>query len=783
MFDAIGSPEHDRVLWYRSPAADWDGALPVGSGRLGAMLFGRPGEERVQLNEEHLWAGGHVDRTNPDAGEHLEEVRSLLLEGRHGRAEEIAERHLLGDPPRIRPYQTLGDLHVEMDHGPVLDSAPPAPEEYRRWLDVRSGVAGVEYQAGDRAVRRECLASAEDDLIAFRVEPATGTVSLTVTVDRPRDARSATDGDRLRLRGGVLDFPDAEAGPGGWGVAFEAQVRVRAPGGTVTAVDDASALRVEDADAVTVLLTAATDAEGVDPATRCDGLLDRVAGRSYATIRERHVTDHRERMERVAVDFGPAREAPTDRRLGAIADGDRLADDPDLAALLFEYGRYLLLASSRPGGLPANLQGIWNEECEPPWGSDFHLNVNLQMNYWPAEACNLPECVEPLIDFAEGLRGPGREVAREHYGCAGMVAHHVSDPWGTATPADGVQGIWPMGAVWCCAHLYDRFRYGRDERFLRERAYPLMRESARFLLEYLVEDDGELVTVPAHSPENSFLAPDGTEAGLCVAPTMDVVLARELFENCIDAAERLGVDPDLRAELGDAVDRLPDLQVGAHGQLQEWREDHEELDPGHRHISHLYGFHPGECITLRGTPDLADAVRTSLDRRLEHGGANTGWSRAWMVSQFARLEDGAAVGDHLTELLRAYTQPNLLGVHPPGLFQIDATFGATAGIAEALLGSHAGELRLLPALPEAFAEGSVSGLRARGGFEVDLSWSAGTLDRATVRSAAGERCRLRTRDVELSFEDAPEGLEHDGPDVVAFDTEPGRAVEVVATDR
>jgi alpha-L-fucosidase 2 len=771
------------------------------------MVFGRPGAERIQLNEETLWAGGHVDRTNPEARDHLDEVRELLLDGDHAEAEAIAREHLLGDPERIRPYQTLGDLGIKMDSTAGDDSGSGrVPADYRRWLDLRDGLAGVEYRTDGAMIHRECFVSHADDVIALRIE-ADEPLSLRIGIDRPQDARSETDGDdRLRLRGAVVDFPEAKTGSGGWGVRFEAQVRVHAEGGTTrTSAGERTAaypsaeygvdatrpdIRVEDAKAVTVLLTAATTFEDDDPAARCDAILDNLADRSYPALRDRHVDAHRPKMDRVRIDLGSAPDAQTDERIAAFRSGNdastdgaaestgetslsTLAADPDIGALAFQYGRYLLLASSQPGGFPANLQGIWNADCYPPWNADFHLNINLQMNYWPAEVGNLAECVDPLEAFVDDLRETGSAVAREHYDCAGFTAHHVSDAWGTATPADGTQGIWPLGAAWCCQHLYERYRYDRDPETL-ARIYPVMKDAARFLLDFLVEDDaGRLVTVPSNSPENHFVTPEDDEAQLCVMPTMDRFIARELFANTRSAAATLNRDPLLREELTTAIDRLPDPSIGEHGQMQEWLYDYEEVEPGHRHMSHLYGFHPGEEIHLRDDPDLAGAVRESIERRLDHGGGQCGWTRAWLMNIAARLENGAGVADHFAAYLEAYALPNgFNSAHEKT--QIDGSFGVAAGVAEALLGSHGGELRLLPALPDAWDEGAVSGLRARGGFEVDIEWSEGTLDRATIRSNAGERCRVRTFGVDIKRIERSDGTAVDiqRPDdgVLVFDT-------------
>ncbi|TGX55752.1 glycoside hydrolase family 95 protein [Sphingomonas gei] len=722
---------HAHRLWYRQPAEKWTEALPVGNGRAGAMVFGGVARERLQLNEDTLWSGGPYNPVNPSAHAALPEVRRLIFAGLYAEAQALADAKLMARPLKQMAYQTAGDLLIEM---PQLAQAEI--RDYERELDLDAALATTRFAANGTRFHREVVACPIRQIIAVRLSSdRSGAISCELGLSSPLQRRLVIEGDTI-----VLSGRNGDMGGVAGALRFEIRVRVFTRGGTFAARD--GKIAVEGADEVTLLIAMATsfrhfDDTDADPTAFTPARLDAAAVKNFAEIAADAAAEHRRLYRNVRLNLGrsAAADQPTDARIRT----SETATDPALATLYFNYARYLLICASRPKSQPANLQGIWNESLDPPWGSKYTININTEMNYWPAEVTGLAECTTPLIEMIRELAETGARTAREMYGARGWVAHHNTDLWRATAPIDGAQwGLWPTGGAWLCTHLWTRYEYGRDTKWLAT-VYPLMRGAAEFFVDALQRDPstGFLVTNPSLSPENRH--PHG--ASLCAGPAMDMQILRDLFDQTAAAADVLDTDAPFAAQLRTLRGQLAPDKIGALGQLQEWQEDWDAAAPerDHRHVSHLYGLYPSHQINLRDTPALAAAAKRSLELR---GDESTGWATAWRINLWARLGEG----EHSHRILKfllgpGRTYPNMFDAHPP--FQIDGNFGGAAAITEMLLQNRGNEILLLPALPEAWPAGSVRGLRARGACTVDLEWRAGRLRHAVLVSAVGGEFRVR----------------------------------------
>ncbi len=780
------------TMHFAQPASKWADALPVGNGRLGAMVFGVPGLDRLQLNEESIWDGEpNRDRNNPKAAAAIPRIRELLFAGNIAEAQALAVSDVLSIPRRMPCYQTLGDLHL--DFSPMGLAPDTTVESYRLQLDLDTAIAKVTFQHDSVTYTREIFSSAPDQVIIVRLTAdKPGLLHLRLSLDRPGSFQTKrASKDKIIMQGQALpvnDNPGLPAKENQTGVRFHAALLAVPEGGTILPANgDADAtLEIAGANMITLFIDCATsyrypahagknsgvdadvltgDAEAMRAAV--DRNLTQASRRSYADLRRRHIEDHQRYFRRAAISFGPDPKASTatDQRVAAIKAG---GEDLHLLPIYFQFGRYMLISSSRPGTLAANLQGIWNESVDPPWGSKYTVNINAEMNYWFAESANLAELHLPLFDLLHATLKPGALSAKEIYRANGSVVHHNTDIWDDSGPIDGLGGgVWPMGASWLSLHLWRYYAYTGDLRFLAEQAYPALRANAVFLLDYLVRDPktGHLITGPSCSPENAYQLPDGKSYNLCMGPTMDISIVRAVFWRLLESAEHLknlaagtsavSADEELLTRIRAAMSQLPPFQIGHDGRLQEWQVDYKDHEPGHRHISHLFGLFPEDQITVQGTPELARAARLVLDKRLAAGGGSTGWSRAWIINCMARLGDGDACYQNILALLRVSTRGNLFdvcGVKENSPFQIDGNFGAPNGLIEMLLQSHSETpltppapgsaqspsssthiIRLLPALPKAWPDGSFRGLRARGAIQIDLDWSNGKAVSAILR--------------------------------------------------
>ncbi|WP_081959285.1 glycoside hydrolase family 95 protein [Algibacter lectus] len=726
------SPKTPLKIWFNQPTEKWNQGLPIGNGSLGAMIYGNPKNEIICLNEETIWTGGKdYNRDKKDAGKYIDTIQKLLFDEAYMDAEKMVQDKILSDrlPSGENTYQMLANLFIET---PGLDSI----SNYKRELDINTSLVTTSFSSNGVHFKRNYFSSFPDKVMVYKyTADKKGEINMSAWVKRNAQTKISVSKNKIEF---------SEHVGNGYGVNFYATLHFETLGGTSEVIE--GKLVISNADEVLVKVIAASDYRGSNPEIDCEQIYRNIASSSYKKLLNRHTEDYQSLFHRLAfkISDNTGEDLPTDERLKQVKAG---TEDNYLTQLQYQFGRYLLISSSRPGTLPANLQGIWADGFTPPWNSDYHININVQMNYWMAEMTNLAECHEPFLEFIGNLREMGRITAQKTYNARGFVAHHTSDAWhSTAAFGKARYGMWPMGAAWCCQHLFTHYEYTEDKEYLKNEAYPIMKEAALFFVDFMVKDPntGLLVTGPSISPENNFLTKEGEKATLNMSPTMDREIVLELFYNCIASAEILNIDKDFSDLLKSKIAQMPPLKIGKDGRLLEWVDEVEEAMPGHRHISHLYGLHPSNQISKTKTPELFEAAKKTIAGRLSKGGGHTGWSRAWIINFYARLLEGDKAYENILALQRKSTLPNLLDVHPP--FQIDGNFGVVSGITEMLMQSQNGEVHILPALPKAWASGSIKGLVARKGFEIDMTWELGKLKTLVITSKLGNTLNLRYQD-------------------------------------